>query len=245
MEKRMFIAVALSMLILVTWPMIFGNKNKVQNGQSTDVSSVKEEKKLAADKKVLSKGPAIKIAKTRFQERFYYIENEAMKVELSSAGAKIKQVWFKNYKNSNGEGLAFFSESVSELGGLVFSDMEGYEFIASFNSDKDIILENKAHGAKIQYSILDNNPYVIELRTSFADHSETKMKLRDIAAGSSRDYSFPVNASDRFKEYIVYTKDKAERLSIKEDNKEAIIFESRVNWLALSDKYIHDICCIR
>lgn len=237
MEKRMFIAVALSMLILITWPMIFGNKAKVRNVENTKVSSLKEEIKPVVEKKALNKGSSTKISRVHFKEKFYYIESETIKVELSSAGAKIKQVWFKNYKDSKGAGLTFFSDSVNELGGLVFSDMEGLEFVASVNSGKEIILENRAHGAKIQFSILDDNPYVLELRTSFANHSETKMKFRDIAAGSSRDYSFPTNASDRFKEYIVYTKEKVERLPIKEDNKEAIIFESRVNWLALSDKY--------
>ena len=239
MEKRMFVAVAISMLILVTWPMIFGNKDKaqLQKKQIPKTEVVKGELSNTSKDKVLDKNPWVKRTATQFKEKSYYVENEAIKVEISSSGAKIKQIWFKNYKDSKGEYISFFSEVISKNGGVLFPEMEGLEFFATTNSKDELLLENKEHRAVIQYKMTDNNPYVLELKTSFARHPETKMEFRDIAAGSSRDYSFPSNPADRFKEYLVYTKNKVERLSIKKDKDEAIIFEGKVNWLALSDKY--------
>jgi YidC/Oxa1 family membrane protein insertase len=236
MEKRMFVAVGLSMLILITWPMIFGEKKQVLQEQVIpQEESVK--KQTISEKKLSEDIKSTKVLKRSFKEKLYYIENDSIKLELSSIGAKIKQVWFKNYKDSTGNYINFFSNLVSEQGGLIFPEMNNIEFLSSTNSGKDLLLENKEHGAKIHYSVSDDNPYVLELMTSFAKHAQTTMSFRDIAGGSSRDYSFPSNASDRFKEYIIYTKNKAERISIKEDSDEAILFESKANWLALSDKY--------
>ena len=242
MEKRMFLAVALSMAILIAWPFIFNKKKPQQiESQVATTSSSQEETTTATsvDAKT-DKNKKLDIKKTAARENVYSIENDFIRVDVSSIGGKIKQAVFKKYKDDQKSELKFFASDVEKKGALQILGLEDASFVPVNKTDGTISLlhKGKLTNIAINYSLSNTDPYVLKSDVKIDGSDKLKFKIAVAATKDQNQYSFSNDPQTRSRTYTVYSQEKAERIQIKaKDDVKTLSFENKVNWVALSDRY--------
>ena len=237
MEKRMFVAVALSMLILLAWPFLF-NKKKPQQ----DIPQVTEQTTTSQSASGSNTGKNFKIEpeKAAVKEDIYTIENNYIKIDVSSIGGKIKQASFKKYKDDKKVVLKFFGRDIEDKGAFQISGLESTSFKLVKKTEGSLSLEykGKATSVTINYSLSDNDPYLLKAEVKVPDSDKLKFNIMASASKDQNQYSFSSDPETRSRLYVVYSQDKVERIPIKvKDEVKTISFENKVNWVGVSDRY--------
>lgn len=224
MDKNMIMAVAVSILILFLWPMMFGqNKKKVETTPQTIAKKTEE-----AAVQQLSVG--MKKGET------YTIENDVLKIAIDSRGAVVKQATFKKYRDSKNQLVNFFGASAENIGALMVSGSRNELFNLVSKSDDNIVL--RSGKATIEYS-LDKSLYLLNSKVSVSGVDKVELKLISFLPENTKDqYGLENDPDKRKKELLVYAGDKTTRLKPKEiREKEIIVFGSSPKWVGVDDRY--------
>ena len=239
MEKNTFIAVGLSLLILVLWPFIFNNKKIDQAKQTVVAESVSDAKKdMAKDITFARTGINNTTLKPMQNAKMYYIENELVKIAISSNGAKVVQVTFKKYNDEKKNPIIFFSKSSEQLGAFSVDEIDSviFEQVQKGSDNEAITLEGK--GVKVEYSLKKGN-YFADVKIT--DPKAQKLNFRLLSSfkeGTKDDYGLSSDPEKRKKDYLIYAGEKVERVSNKDlAKKKAVMFSTLPKWVALSDRY--------
>jgi len=238
MDKNTFMAVALSLLILVLWPFLFNHKKPGQldtqqaQSQTVATSSVTDKTQEIKDK---TNATSLTI-KPMVNTEVYYIENNLVKVGISSNGAKITQVIFKKYNDEKKQPIKFFGATSEQLGALGIDEFDNGSFKLSNRTDDSLLLDNGK--IKVQY-LVKKDSYIVE--TKIADPKSQKLNFKVISSfkeGTKDDYGLPSEPEKRKKDYLIYANDKVERVSNKNLAKnQAMSFSSSPKWVGVSDRY--------
>jgi len=234
MEKNTFIAVALSLAVLVLWPLLFNPKKPVTAEKQAVVQTISDKTvNVAETKKQDSTFPTIK---PTIKAETYYIENDLVKVSISSDGAKLTQAVFKKYKDDKNNPIRFFSNASEQFGSLGVEEFNKTTFRVVEKTPNSLTLEGG--NKKVQYTIKDGL-YVIE--TKITDQKAQRLNftmLSSFKEGSRDDYGLSSDPEKRKKDYLVYANEKVERVSGKDlAKKKAVSFSSSPNWLGVGDRY--------
>lgn len=244
MEKRMFLAVALSMLILIAWPFVFNKKTPQNKAQELTQTSTNSTTSVTNDApRTNSKGiKEIKVTNKDVQakELVYTIENDHVKVEISSIGAKIKQILFKKYKNDKKTDLSFFNDEVKKLGALQIVGLEqaSFNLVSKKEDSISLIYKGNADNFTVDYSMSNNDPYLVKSNIKIANSDKLKFKIISTATKDENQYSFSSDPETRSRSFFVYSQEKMEKIDIKaKDEVKTMTFQNKVNWVGLSDRY--------
>jgi YidC/Oxa1 family membrane protein insertase len=237
MDKNTFIAVALSLMILVLWPILFNHKKPVPVANPTQQAQTIVNNE-AGQKGVVNKttGTATLTIKPITNAEIYYIENDLVKVGISSNGAKLTQVVFKKYSDDKKNLIKFFGTTSEQLGALSVDEFDKAVFRPTVKSPNSLTLESGR--TKIQYTIKDG-VYFVETKINDPKLQRLNVKvLSSFTEGSKDDYGLSSEPEKRKRDYLVYANEKVERVSNKDLAKNrAMSFSSSPNWVGLSDRY--------
>jgi len=238
MDKNTFLAVALSLLILVLWPFLFNHKKPNQ----TDVPQAQSQSAASgpADKVQTTTqgktGVSVLAIKPVASAEVYYIENNVVKIGVSSNGAKITQVIFKRYDDEQKQPIKFFGTTSEQLGALGIDEFNNDSFKLSQRADDSLVLDSGK--TKVQYSIKKDS-YLVEVKIT--DPKSQKLNFKVISSfkeGTKDDYGLSSDPEKRKKDYLIYANDKVERVSNKNLAKnQAMSFSSSPKWVGVSDRY--------
>jgi YidC/Oxa1 family membrane protein insertase len=238
MEKKMFLAVALSMLILIAWPMVFNKKKPQQNASQT--AQALSQTTVTSSGRAAGKDLKIEPSKATAKENVYSVENDFIKIDISSVGGKIKQVAFKKYKDDKKNILRFFGYDTERQGALQIMGLENAAFalLSKTTNSVSMMYSGKSSNIQIDYNLSNDDPYVLRSKVKIADSDKLKLKMVAAASKDQNQYSFSSDPQTRTRDYLVYVQEKTERIPIKaKDDGKTIIFENKVNWVGISDRY--------
>lgn len=239
MEKKMFIALALSMVVLIAWPMMFNKKDS----KSAVTSSISENKGVD-EGKAKEKAPADPVKQAKLGTikggETHFIENSFIRVVINSKGAVISQIIFKDYKDDKKEFIKFFGDDVEKNGAFYIKGLETSSFRAKMSGPTTIELFDGA-GNIVSYS-LGQDSYRIGLtvkRASGKDDGQFRIYSRTLDTEDGN-YGLSKDPDKRNKELLMYSavQEKTTRTNMsKVLDKGAIYFNESFRWLALSDRY--------
>ena len=215
MDKNTFIAVALSLMILVLWPILFNHKKPVPVANPTQQAQTIVNNE-AGQKGVVNKttGTATLTIKPITNAEIYYIENDLVKVGISSNGAKLTQVVFKKYSDDKKNLIKFFGTTSEQLGALSVDEFDKAVFRPTVKSPNSLTLESGR--TKIQYTIKDG-VYFVETKINDPKLQRLNVKvLSSFTEGSKDDYGLSSEPEKRKRDYLVYANEKVERVSNKD-----------------------------
>lgn len=234
MDKNTFIAIGLSLLILVLWPFIFSNKKvPAPSAFSTQQESVEVNKQLNQKEK---KDALVKFNPDEASVKVYEIENDLLKVKVSSKGAKITQVTFKKYEDKNKTTVDFFGPFSERVGALEAEQLSKFNFVPSLQSSHTISFSSGVN--KITY-LLEDGSYSIKVAINSPQIDRLDFRILSVVKdGGKDDYGLSKEPEDRKKDYLVYVNDKLERTSNKDLSKnKTISFSNSPKWVGVSDRY--------
>jgi YidC/Oxa1 family membrane protein insertase len=224
-------------MILVLWPILFNHKKPVPTESPAQTQTIANtgvgEKGGTVNKTI---GNSASTIKPITNAPVYYIENDLIKVGISSNGAKLTQVVFKKYSDDKKNLIKFFGNTSQELGALSMDEFSKDTFKQTQSSPNSLTLESGS--TKIQYTIKDG-VYFVETKINDPKLQRLNFKiLSSFTEGSKDDYGLSSEPEKRKKDYLVYANEKVERVSNKDLVKNrAMSFSSSPNWVGLSDRY--------
>jgi YidC/Oxa1 family membrane protein insertase len=231
------------MLILIGWPLVFNKKKPQQDNTSQSVS---QPTGATTQAPAVSLGDRAKTdlkiepSKATAREDIYTVENDFIRVEISSMGGKIKQAAFKKYKDDKNNILRFFGNETERQGALQIAGLENANFgLVSKRTDSLSLLYNgKSSKIQINYSLNNSDPYVLRSEIKIPDSDKLKFKIVAAPSKDQNQYSFSSDPQTRNRDYLVYSQEKIERMPIKaKDGVKTLAFENKVNWIGISDRY--------
>ena len=231
MEKRLFMAVLLSLMVVFGFQALFAPKNvPVQTSQSIAVNAVKE-----ASAVVPAVSSPVLVAEkksTPFIEKAVSIENGQLLVNISNKGGNIDSIHLKEYN---------YLSPVKSV--LSFDLFEGLEFqIQSLGMDKARLTYKSADWQVTKDFVLNNDhtlSSIITIKNVSAAAKSFSGKRSDFIVDTSRLDTRNVQSDFTLYEYSIKTdkrmvrKDNARNFSEKW-NKEEV---AKTEWTAFRDKY--------
>ena len=241
MEKKTFLALALSMVVLIAWPFLSGTNKKQNNTPvATEQTSEKGTEQLAKNEEVKTV-PASKEAKIISGGKTYFIENNFLRIGLNSNGAVISEVIFKDYRDDNKEFIRFFGKDVENRGFFHVSNFNNKTFSASVSKDMSSISFVDQTGNEVSY-LLEKDSHI--LKASIKRSNITTPLSFEIYSkiSESKDLSYGLSSDPdaRNKTVVLYSSvsDKVSRTDLsKVKDKGVIYFSNSFKWVALSDRY--------
>jgi len=234
MEKRLILAVALSILIIVTFQHFF-----VKPPVSTPPSAPGGKVALRPSDEIVPKGP---LPKRSIDEIEFSIETDRFVITFSDIGGAIKRVILKDYKKA-GTNEPFTLLQVSDPKNYIFAfstilnstlrDLLPYK---GSKEDSAIIYSRKADDVEISKRyILHNTKHIIELQLLIKNLSYEPKEISYRMVGGAGIIE-PSTRDIRLVEIISKVNDSIVKFKRVKEN-ECIINPGIVNWTALKSKY--------
>jgi len=241
MEKKMFLALALSMGVLIAWPFMFGTNNKKTNSDQTAIQQSTQQTADVAEQKKDATGQVATKPNYLDGGQTYFIENNLLKVGVNSKGAVLNQVIFKDYRDDKKDFIKLFGKDVEKSGAFHVNNFENKTFKPKTSDDQSAITLLDGKGNEVSYS-LDKSTYT--LRTSIkrvSDKEPISFKIYSkITESKDANYGLSSDPDTRKKNIILYSSidDKANRTDMAKIREKGIVyFSNSYKWVALSDRY--------
>jgi len=234
MEKRVLLALVLSLMVLVTWNMLFPVSQRNVSGKKIQVIENKEFVKELTDD-FSSKSPAVSIPKEeKAPEEIVVMNNGKISLEFTTRGGLLKKATILDYnaeipvsdifqlKDFNG--VDYVVEEKDARSVVFFAKKEGWEVRRKFVfSDEDFLIE-----AQIQLDTVGNEAEEIDPRIMMIS---LDMARKTASLDNSRDKNLL--------EYSVFSQNKVFRKTgaykfTPKDNKRV---EIPVDWFGFRDRY--------
>ena len=244
MEKRLFLAIGLSIMVVWLWS---AAAPKPQIGQKdSGLSQIVETKSGAGVQDILS--PAFppsqlstqsSVQNDQISERIEILESDELLVEFSNIGASINRVIIKNYDTSL---------PITKIASI--SEYENFPFILDWVSDSEISYSYDSDELKITKSyIVDEDSYII--RSFIKIYNKSNMsKLISIESGGYTIEMSNLNKKDSEEahkvgrdkslfEYAIYSSEGIHRKgsAFKFSEKERKRGAGNVNWIGFRSRY--------
>jgi YidC/Oxa1 family membrane protein insertase len=248
MDKKMILAIVASMLILIGWPMLSrqkqNNANQAQQVQQTQQAQQAQNKTSQQVTPQDQAAPAVTAqpAVALKDEKIYFLENEDIKVSVSSYGTRIKQIIFKKYTDEKKEPLRLNSDSMEAQQGLALANYENSVFsVIAAENPGNLVLEYKAADkstVKRTFTLDSKSSYLINMKTEFSNPSKLaySMNLRYTEDESNR-YGMETNPDKRHKDLLFFANENAEKINLKEMKEPAVQMQRKLNWFGYTDRY--------
>ena len=238
MEKKMFLALALSMAVLIAWPFMFNNKDKKATNGVSSVETKPDTKEAVRTKKDTEQAQA-KLGSIAGGQT-YFIENSFIKIGVSSKGAVITQVIFRDYKDDKKEFIRFFGTDVEKRGAFYIHGLENTTFNVKILDQATIELYD-GKGNSVNFA-LSKDSYTIDLsikKASEKSPSQFSLYSKTIEP-EDKNYGLSKDPDKRNKGMLLYSalQEKITKTDISSViDKGAVYFNESFRWLALSDRY--------
>ncbi len=237
MEKRMLLAIILSIVILIGYQYLFVSKELPDQKIATEQTPKKEE----GSKPAIVPTDAPPVKKGESVERIISVENDLYTAVFTNKGGTIKGITLKKYKDKKGNPIVLKGDevippfSIGTEDNLLFSDVN---FAVA---GTDIKMGKTIDNAKLVFEYASDN-YSVR-RTYHFKNDAYEIELKDEITGIP---SYWITIG---KDFGIYEKDEsvhygpvllrdAERLEFKQkDLKEPKRFKEGVKWIAQEDKY--------
>ncbi len=196
-QNRILIAITLSVLVLVTYQKVFIPQARPKTNRIITVSSS-------------TNTPEKEPIKRDFEEKTAILENKTLKIQITNAGAFIKQIWLKKYSDPKSNtpinildekvitetyaGPALLEDKFSETPQaakweLAEHDPEHARYVlkgvAGVDITKEIFLHNSSYGIELRLSIKNNSslPTIVNYKLIGASSIFSKQELDDRFVG--------------------------------------------------------------
>lgn len=261
-QARLFIAIALSLLVFLLWSFFFQGEKDVQKPDK-DIKQVQTAKETTKEKPYVKEKDTVttvettekkeEISKKLYSGKTITVNSPLYKIKISEKGAIFKSFILKNYKEKVGEDsplkeiISKKNKTGSVIIGLEEKSVIGLEdavFSTNMEEDKiDVINE----GRDITFSWESPEGIIFEKIFSFSPEEYTIGLNINIKNGSSQTFNDKINLSliKYFKEEkamygfegpSALINNKLEQIKVKkiEDKN---IFSGTFKWIALQDRY--------
>lgn len=171
MEKRTLLAIVLSSLVLLIHQAFFVPKPTTeQTNQQTQnvIEETKPSSSLSSIEKELNAVEIHQEETPNLPEQIYTIENDKILLKISSKGAVIQDVFFKEYDHDF---------QIGHLMGSDFFDTRDFEF-QKFSSNH-VVLSHKSDGIVLSKVIELDNDYMISVKHQIFNESENTINVKD------------------------------------------------------------------
>jgi YidC/Oxa1 family membrane protein insertase len=232
MEKRLFLAVFLSLFVVFGFQTFFGAKKQALN-EAQPVVNEPVAAKTSVTAAVVTESPANNTPKMAvFAEKTAVIENSILKVSFNNAGGKASEIYLKAYDHGM---------PVADLPG--FEDLAGVEFTLQPINDDTIRLAYQDETWQVIKEFSLNQDYTISEKIYLKNISKNaksfSRKLTNLHIDTSRLDKVSVQSDWSLYEYSI----KAKKEFIRKDN--ARNFDEKwnkedskkIDWVAFRDKY--------
>lgn len=218
MEKRLFLAIALSMLILFSWNAFFGKPYPTENKQVTaNLPSIPEKTALPAN----AAKSAFEIAKESTPLSLVEYSNNQSKVIFAEEQAVIKEVVFKNYNDYK------FS---LKYGFLLEDKALNFKKENSLANSVTFVHNDKSKKV-IKRFIFSDVPYKVELELIVENLSNLPLNIKFPLVLGVLDFSAN-NAQSHFQDVFVATKEKTTHFVPKKD-----VILDEVKFIGMRERY--------
>ncbi|MDD5170947.1 MAG: membrane protein insertase YidC, partial [Syntrophales bacterium] len=233
MEKRLFLAVFLSLVVVFGFQTIFGTKQPAVNQQQPVVAgSVKPaETPVQLPSNALPAAAALK-KPAAFEEKITTIENSLYQIRLSNKGGSIDEIYLKEYEHLLPvKGLAAFNSFQDEPFTLEQAGNGKARFV--YKGEDWLVTKDVSLNQDFTISM------IVNIKNNSANARSLSGEITDFVVDTSRLDKTSVQSDYTLYEYSVSTakgivrKDNARNFNEKW-NKEDV---ARVDWVAFRDKY--------
>lgn len=192
------------------------------------------------------------------EQKFYFIENELVKVKLSTKGGKVASVQLKTYKTFDGKplilfdgdstafGLNFFAQNRNIATNNLFFKAINESFSVAGKERKSLTMRlNAGNNRYLDYKYtLEGNSYLVKLDIS-------AVNLNDLVASNTNylemewKQSLPNQEKDMDNQrastatYYKYTDDDVEELSKSDDEQKSL--KTKVKWVAFKQQFFTSV----
>lgn len=216
MEKRTILAIALSLLILITWSMFTSSPHLLKNKGVTEITTpllgVPEERVSPQDKEATEEIPPSSLIK---------LDREKLEITFIEPKAAIQEVVFKAHQNHT---------LLLKYGFLI--DDKSLSFKKQSSSSKEIVFLHSDQAQKITKKfIFSNSLYDIWLEIYVQNLSTSPLKFSPQVVLGELDFSTR-NKQAQFQDVVVATKDKTQHY-----NGRKSLDLPDVKFLSLREKY--------
>jgi len=238
MDKKLILAIAISMGILLLWQSMLAPPKKENSEAATQSEIVKELNNY--DKTTKKEDILPELKDENFKEAFYTIQNAYLILEFSSLAASLKQITIINKDIKEATDINFFSLKDNNpiffdlVKNINFTDVNFTENSITFNYSKDEQL------LTISYSLDNDKPYLINVNIKSNLNSDIKYLINLYQDQSLKEDSYGLSKDPikRVREFVYFENNKTERSSLL-DFKEGtnLILSNSLNWFSIADKY--------
>lgn len=247
MDKRMILAIVVSMGVLMMWPYFVGKKaGQEQAPAPGDTAAVAEQSKketvkteeetrqkaVSADTKIVSEAVA---------GNMYQMQNDSLLVSVSDAGGSVREVAFKKYSDDTSRMIRFFGPDVESMSAFGLSGSENMKFKVTEITPVSITLrhDDKNGGIEVRYSVSDEKPYIINTTVTTGNQRGIKLRLLSAMSPDKKEmYGLAPEPEKRIKEFVYFANQKAERTELKDFDKSGILtFSGNPVWYGITDPY--------
>ena len=247
-QSRLLIAIALSLLIMITYQklVVAPRAQKMQQKETAQPTSEQAENRIIT---VSSKEEHIVPKKERKRaEKITVLENEVFKLELTDDGARIKQIWLKNYKNTKtNEPTPLLDSKITEeifTGPLLLEDLflesstlQSWELVDSGQRRAQYSSRTPAGAIVTKEIFLHNSNYSIGLRLNVKNDTASAMPVKYKLVGASALLIKP-GIDERFSGIDIKTGQETKRTSARKHRKNGskIYYETPL-WASTRGRY--------
>lgn len=241
MDKKMLLAIALSVAILLGYQYFFIKPVPPVADQSAVKDTVKKESKEAADKAVATAPVSLQKTQAEVAEKEVKAENGLFIVTLSSRGGTVKEIELKKHKDKNGNPIVLKGDNV--MPPLSMGPDEGFEFSkANFAvRGTDIKLGEALKTASLVFEYASAGQ---SLRRTYTFHNDSYgIDLKEEVSGMAsywvtlgKDFGiYERDDSVHYGPVVLKDADRKEFVGKKLTQPES--FKEGVKWIAQEDKY--------
>lgn len=221
MDKNSYLAIVISIVIILVWSVFF--KPKPEENKQIVVEKVEKEE-------VKSLTPKETIVAKKDKENIFILENDFLKLEISSYGAGIKQVYFKKYQDEKKQVLKFATDKIDSV--FYLENVKNLNFKVLKEEKGSITLGN----SNIQISYILKEPYSLNYKINTENYKYTYVLSSFIAEEGVSRYGLDEDPEKREKEFLVYEAGDVEKNSLQKLRKDIFKYD-KANWVGLSDRY--------
>ncbi|MFH1655173.1 MAG: membrane protein insertase YidC [Candidatus Omnitrophota bacterium] len=235
MEKRVFLAIALSLLILLAWQSFAVKTQPIEQQEVTQIAQSQSQSTETAITPSSQQATPPASLPQQFDENLVVKETEEFILTFSNIGGRIKQITLKDYDKKLFE---------TDFGAV--EDFENSPFVLSQSNDR-VIYVYQDRGVKIvkTFTVPDQG-FAIDLEISFINLSGNNIEQKYRIYNASIDFEqiSPSEFSPRdkyFLEFSVSTPEKILRKNFARALKKEVIVFDHLDWVGVRDKYFCSI----